>query len=92
MANCFSILAWEITQTKEPGHVKVSHSVHGILQVRLQEWVVIPFSRGSSQHRNLTQVSPIAGGYLPAEPQPWTCGSWEIPWTCWLQSTQFQRV
>ena len=32
-------------------------SVHGILQARILEWVVIPFSRGSSQPRNRTQVS-----------------------------------
>ena len=27
-------------------------SVHGILQGRILEWVAMPFSRGSSQHRN----------------------------------------
>ena len=27
-------------------------SVHGILQARILEWVVIPFSRGSSQSKN----------------------------------------
>ena len=36
-------------------------SVHGILQARILEWVAIPFSRGSSQLRNQTQVSSIAG-------------------------------
>ena len=36
-------------------------SVHGILQARLLEWVAIPFSRGSSQPRDQTQVSHIAG-------------------------------
>ena len=34
-------------------------SVHGILQARILEWVVISFSRGSSQPRNQTQVSCI---------------------------------
>ena len=35
-------------------------SVHGILQaLRRLEWVAIPFSRGSSQHRDRTQVSCI---------------------------------
>ena len=29
----------------------------------------LPFSRGSSQPRDRTQVSNIAGGFLPAEPQ-----------------------
>ena len=36
-------------------------SVHGILQARVLEWVAISFSRGSSQPRDWTQVSSIAG-------------------------------
>ena len=36
-------------------------SVHGILQARILEWVAIPFSGGSSQPRNQTWVSCIAG-------------------------------
>ena len=36
-------------------------SVHGILSVRILEGVAIPFSRGSSQPRNQTQVFCIAG-------------------------------
>ena len=36
-------------------------SVHGILQSRILEWVAISFSRGSSQPRDRTQVSHIAG-------------------------------
>ena len=36
-------------------------SVHGILQARILEWVVISLSRGSSQPRDRTQVSRIAG-------------------------------
>ena len=36
-------------------------SVHGILQARVLEWVAISFSRGSSQPRDRTQVSCIAG-------------------------------
>ena len=36
-------------------------SVHGILQVRILEWVAISFSRGSSQPRDRTRVSCIAG-------------------------------
>ena len=31
-------------------------SVHGILQARILEWVVIPFSRGSSQPRDQTPI------------------------------------
>ena len=40
----------------------MDYTVHGILQARILEWVAIPFSRGSSQTRDWTQVSHIAGG------------------------------
>ena len=36
-------------------------SVHGIFQARALEWVAISFSRGSSQPRDQTRVSHIAG-------------------------------
>ena len=39
-------------------------SIHGILQTSILEWVAFPFSRGSSQPRNRTQVSHIAGGFF----------------------------
>ena len=39
-------------------------SVHGILQARTLEWVAFPFSRGSSQPRDQTQVFHIAGGFF----------------------------
>ena len=39
-------------------------SVHGIFQARILEWVAISFSRGSSQPRDRTQVSRIAGRHL----------------------------
>ena len=38
--------------------------VHGNLQARILEWVIFPFSRGSSQPRDRTQVSHIAGGFF----------------------------
>ena len=38
--------------------------IHGILQARILEWVAFPFSRGSSQPRDWTQVSHIAGGFF----------------------------
>ena len=41
-------------------------SVHGILQARVLEWVAIPFSRGSSQSRDRTWVSCIAGRFFPS--------------------------
>ena len=39
-------------------------SAHGILQARILEWVAISFSRGSSQPRDQTQVSCIAGRFF----------------------------
>ena len=39
-------------------------SVLGTLQARILEWVDVPFSRGSSQSRDRTQVSHIAGGFF----------------------------
>ena len=39
-------------------------SVHGILQARTLQWVAISFSRGSSQPRNQTHVSCIAGRFF----------------------------
>ena len=44
----------------------VDHTVHGILQAKILEWVTFPFSRGSCQPRVLTQVSCIAGGFFPS--------------------------
>ena len=41
-----------------------SSSVHGNLQARILEWVAIPFSRGSSQPRDWTQVSSNAGRFF----------------------------
>ena len=42
----------------------MDYTVHGILQARILEWVAFPFSRGSSQPRDKTQVSHIAGGFF----------------------------
>ena len=61
----YNKLLWERVYTVK---VKVTQScptlcdsidctVHGILQARILEWVAFPFSRGSSQARDRTQVS-----------------------------------
>ena len=39
-------------------------SVHGVLQARILEWVVISLSKGSSQPSNRTQVSCIPGRFF----------------------------
>ena len=43
---------------------QLSSSVRGILQARILEWIAVPFSGGSSQLRDLTWVSCIAGRFL----------------------------
>ena len=42
----------------------LDYTAHGILQARILEWVAVPFSRGSSQPGDGTQVSRIAGGFI----------------------------
>ena len=42
----------------------MDYTVHGVLQARILEWVAFPFSGGSSQPRDRTGVSCIAGGFF----------------------------
>ena len=42
----------------------MNYTVHGILQVRILETGAFPFSRGSSQPRDRTQVSHTAGRFF----------------------------
>ena len=42
----------------------MDYTAHRILQTRTLEWVDFPFSRGSSQPRDRTQVSRIAGRFF----------------------------
>ena len=51
-----SVSLWDPLDCSPPGS-----SVHGILQVRILERVVMPSSRGSSRPRVRTWVSCIAG-------------------------------
>ena len=53
-----------------------SPSVHGILQARILEWVAIPFSRETSQPRDGTWVSHIAGRFFTL------CDTREAPVVC----------
>ena len=49
-----------------------SSSTHGMLQAKILEWVAVPFSRGSSQPRDWTQVSWISckeGRFFTTESQ-----------------------
>ena len=48
-------------------HSLPGSSIHRILQTRILEWVAVPFSRGSSQPRDQSQVSHIAVDSLSTE-------------------------
>ena len=62
----------------------IDYAVHGILQARILKWVAIPFSRGSSQPRDWTQVSCIAGRFFTESPgKPWI-GKRSLKWW-WLK-------
>ena len=39
-------------------------TLHGIFQARILEWVAFPFSKGSSQPMDRTEISHIAGRYF----------------------------
>ena len=51
----------------------MNYTVHGILQARMLEWVAIPFSRGSSQPRDRTQVSRIASRFFASRATTLPC-------------------
>ena len=42
----------------------MNYVVYGILQARILGWAAVPFSRGSSQPRDQTQVFQIADGFF----------------------------
>ena len=42
----------------------IEYTVHGIVQARILEWTAFPFSSGSSQPRDRTQVSCTAGRFF----------------------------
>ena len=56
----------------------MNYTVHGILQARILEWVAFPFSRGSSEPEDGTQVSCIAGDSLAGEPQGKPTQFWKL--------------
>ena len=62
-SHCHIWLFFDPTDCSLPGS-----SVHGILQARILEWVAMSFSRGSSQHRDQTYISCLAGRLFTAEP------------------------
>ena len=59
---------YEVYESESLSHVwlcdPMDYTVYGIFQARILEWVAFPLSRGSSQPRDRTQVSCIAGGFF----------------------------
>ena len=49
----------------------MDYTFHGILQARMLEWVAFPFSRGSSQLMDWTQLSHITGGFFTSWAKSW---------------------
>ena len=66
--NLYPLLHWsDVVKWKSLSCVQIfatTWNIHRILQARILEWVAVPFSRGSSQPRDWTQVSHIAGGFF----------------------------
>ena len=60
MINCESESRSVVSDSLRP----MDYTVHGILQAIILGWVAFPFSKGSSQPRDQTQVSCIAGGFF----------------------------
>ena len=62
-ANCVNVLvvfdSCDPMDCSSPGF-----SVHGMFQTRRLEWVALSFSRGSSQPRDRTCVSCVAGRFF----------------------------
>ena len=57
---CVLIAHSYLTLCYSMGYSPPVSSVHGILQARILEWVVIPFSRGTSQSRDGTRISCVS--------------------------------
>ena len=60
-------------------HDPMDYTVHGILQARILEWVAFPFSRGSSQPRDWTQVSHITCRFFTS-------------WATWFLTNTLEEV
>ena len=76
----------KVTQSHLTLGYPMDYTVHGILQARTLEWVVVPFSRRSSQPRDLA----LQAVSLPAESQgkPKNIGVGSLALLQWIFLTQ----
>ena len=83
-ASCLTSVPWLLCQYSSVSRVWLcdpvdcsppGSSVHGLLQARALDCAVMPSCRGSSQLRDWTQVSHIAGGFFTtwAARKSWWC-------------------
>ena len=58
----------------------MDYTAHGILQIRILGCIAFPFSSGSSQSRDHTHVSCIAGEFFTSWPpgKPWILNHWTV--------------
>ena len=88
---CYAVLSCLFMSDCDPMDYSLpGSSVYGILQARILEWAAIPFSRGSFQPRDWTQVSHIAGRFFTvwATRKPKNIGVGSFPL---LQGTSWPR-
>ena len=83
---CARVWAHMLSCSAEPDSLcsPLGSSVLGVFQVRTLEWIAIIFSRGSSQPRNWTCISCIAGGFFTAETPGKQLSQSSIPFWHWL--------
>ena len=66
----------KVTQSCPAPCDPMDYRVHGILQARILKWIAIPFSRGSSQTRDQTQVPCTAGRFFTSWATREARGKW----------------
>ena len=64
VSDCLSRVIKDIVKVAQSCLILCDPMDYTILQVRILEWVAVPFSRGSSQPEDQTQVSRIASGFF----------------------------
>ena len=81
-----SILKVQVAQSCPTLWDPMDFTVHGILQVRILEWVAFPFYRGFSQPKS----PELQADSLPAEPQrkPKSTGVGSLSLLHWIFPTQ----
>ena len=85
---CCAVLSWSVMSDSLWSH-GLSYQAPlpmGILQARILGWVAMPSSRGSSQPRDQTQVSCIAGGSFTV----WTTRVAQVKYR-WGQTLNYRK-